>query len=220
MTTASTNGVPPELLTLLMLAERYKAQGLSPEEMIAKLVTEARCERSEAEAAIAASVAASANYGRWWGASDEAGAGERAHKASEGGSKLLAEEVPIAGLMREGVPEPAFLPSPTLGERLFYEGSLFLFAGHKKAGKSWAMTLEARDCMAAERPVVYVDNENGRELFAERLLLSGATPETVEAHFHYVPFPKAPPNTHETEGSTAMPKSLTRESQHAQRTNY
>jgi hypothetical protein len=173
-----------------MLAESYKAKGLTPEEMTAKLVTETRCERAEAEEAIAASVAASANYGRWWGASDEAGAGERAHKASEGGSKLLAEEVPIAGLMREGVPEPAFLPSPTLGERLFYEGSLFLFAGHKKAGKSWAMTLEARDCMAAERPVVYVDNENGRELFAERLLLSGATPETVEAHFHYVPFPR------------------------------
>jgi hypothetical protein len=105
-------------------------------------------------------------------------------------SKLLAQRVPIGDLVRDGVPEPAFLPSPTLGERLFYDGCVFLFAGHKKAGKSWAMTLEARDCIDHGRPVVYVDNENGPELFAERLALVGASPETVDARFHYVPFPR------------------------------
>lgn len=51
------------------------------------------------------------------------------------------------------------------------------------------MTLEARDCIEQGRPVVYVDNENGPELFAERLTLVGANPETVDARFHYVPFP-------------------------------
>ena len=54
------------------------------------------------------------------------------HK-TEGG--LLAQRVALGSLLRDGVPPPTFLPSPTHGERLFYEGHLFLFAGHKKAGK-------------------------------------------------------------------------------------
>src|SRR5215210_4885864 len=83
-------------------------------------------------------------------------------------SRLLDQAVDISDLLREGVAPPSFLPSPSFRERLFYAEHLSLFAGHKKAGKSWAMTLLARDVMGAGQPVVYVDNENGRELFTER----------------------------------------------------
>lgn len=101
---------------------------------------------------------------------------------------LLAQSVSLATLLRDGVPPPSFLDAPTFGDRLFYAEHLFLFAGHKKAGKSWAMALLARDCIVAGRPVVYVDNENGAELFAERLALIGVTWKQA-ADLHYVPFP-------------------------------
>lgn len=126
-------------------------------------------------------------------------AANRAEDAGETlrpGSKLLAQAVDLSDLLRDGVPPPTYLPSPTLGERLFYEGQTFLFSGHKKAGKSWAMTLLALDCIKAGRPVVYIDNENGRELFAERLLLLGVTVDDAARFLTYVPFPKdlAKPN--------------------------
>jgi hypothetical protein len=105
---------------------------------------------------------------------------------------LLTQRVTLGSLLRDGVPEPTFLPSPTHGERLFYEGHVFLFAGHKKAGKSWSMILQARDLIAAGRPVVYVDNENGKELFADRLAAAGGiSPEAADEHLHYVPFPRS-----------------------------
>ncbi len=98
----------------------------------------------------------------------------------------------IADLVRDGVPPPTFLPSPSLGEDLFYENTLFTFNGHKKAGKSWAMKLLSRDVMNAGRPVVYVDNENGHNLVARRLRTIGAKHETVALRAYYVPFPKLP----------------------------
>jgi hypothetical protein len=104
---------------------------------------------------------------------------------------LLAQRVTLGSLLRDGVPDPTFLPSPSHGERLFYEGHVFLFAGHKKAGKSWSMILQARDLIAAGRPVVYVDNENGGHIFAERLAAAGGvTPNEVDEYLFYVPFPR------------------------------
>jgi len=104
---------------------------------------------------------------------------------------LMEQRVTLGTLLRDGVPEPTFLPSPSHGERLFYEGHLFLFAGHKKAGKSWSMILQTRDLIAAGRPVVYVDNENGGDIFASRLAAAGGvTPEEVDERLFYVPFPR------------------------------
>ena len=37
--------------------------------------------------------------------------------------------------------------------------------------------------------VLYIDQENGDEIIAERLTILGISPETVEAFFHYEPFP-------------------------------
>lgn len=104
---------------------------------------------------------------------------------------LLAQRVTLGALLRDGVPEPTFLPSPSHGERLFYEGHVFLFAGHKKTGKSWSMIMQTRDLIAAGRSVVYVDNENGSDIFASRLAAAGGvTPEEVDERLFYVPFPR------------------------------
>lgn len=104
---------------------------------------------------------------------------------------LLAQRVTLGALLRDGVPEPTYLPSPSHGECLFYEGHVFLFAGHKKTGKSWSMILQTRDLIAAGRPVVYVDNENGGDIFASRIAAAGGvTPEEVDEHLFYVPFPR------------------------------
>lgn len=126
----------------------------------------------------------------------EAAVEDAAGVKAEGASVLLNQRDKLGEDLRSGrVPEPTFLPSPRFGERLFYEGSTFLFAGHKKSGKSWAMTLLAQDCIAAGRPVVYIDNENGRRLFLRRLAALGADPDGIDEHFHYVPRPATPPLT-------------------------
>jgi hypothetical protein len=43
--------------------------------------------------------------------------------------------------------------------------------------------------MKAGRPVAYVDNENGHELFAERLLMLVCTHQQAADYLYYVPFP-------------------------------
>src|SRR5437764_9574527 len=96
--------------------------------------------------------------------------------------------------MRDGVPEIEYLPSPSLGERLFYAHNVFILAGHKKAGKTWAMMLLAADQLRARRPVLYIDQENGIELFAERMLLLGVEPELVDQYLRYEPFPEQLPD--------------------------
>ena len=55
------------------------------------------------------------------------------------------------------------------GERLFYEGQIFLFSGHKKAGKSWAMTVQAHDCIKASAKLRRL-REVGRERHVAQVL--------------------------------------------------
>jgi len=117
-----------------------------------------------------------------------------ARVAEPEGSIFARQRVPFGDLMRRGVPPVRFMPSPTLGERLFYSGSLFLLAGHKKAGKSWIMAVQAADVLAAGGYVVYIDQENGVELFAERMLARGVDPEQADERFVYVPFPSEKPS--------------------------
>jgi hypothetical protein len=192
MTAASANGVPPELLTLLMLAERYKARGLSPEAMIAKLVTEARCDRAEAEEAIAASVAASANYGRWWGASDEAGAGERERKTSgapTGG--LRAKRVMLGEKIEAGIPGVSYAPGE-LAHRMVYATGVTGLSGHPESGKTSLAARLALDAAAAGSNVVYLDWENGWQDLGRRFEDMGATAELLDERLYYLPFSGPP----------------------------
>jgi KaiC/GvpD/RAD55 family RecA-like ATPase len=103
---------------------------------------------------------------------------------------LLEQRVRLADYMREGVPGRGFLPTPTLGERLFYDQGTFIVSGHKKSGKSWAMLTTALDCVRAGTPTVYLDFENGERLFTKRLLLLGADAQQVDEQLHYIPFPR------------------------------
>jgi 5S rRNA maturation endonuclease (ribonuclease M5) len=89
-------------------------------------------------------------------------------------------------------PPVTFLPASRLGESIFYEGSLSILAGHKKEGKSFAMLLQAEGMLDAGRPVVFLDNENGFDVFGERLHALDADGDSVSQWFHYVPFPSLP----------------------------
>jgi hypothetical protein len=117
-------------------------------------------------------------------------------------SVLASQAVDLAQIIENGIPAPTFLPTPSLGERAFYADVLALPAGHKKSGKSWTETIKAADLIRAGRHVVYIDQENGQEVFGERLerLISAAQ---IRERFHYVPFPRElPPLTdlrHEVE---------------------
>jgi len=104
-------------------------------------------------------------------------------------SRLLAQRKKLGQIMRDGVPPPEFLPSPTLAERLFYKRQLAILSGHRKHGKSTATKAVCADAMRAGHPVVYLDFENGEDIITERLVLMGLEPEIVDELFHYVPFP-------------------------------
>lgn len=99
----------------------------------------------------------------------------------------------LGDLMRQGPPPVEFLPSGRLGPDLFYRGHVFSIAGHKKSGKSWCMALLAAAHIEAGRPVVYIDQENGWEVFAERLLLIDIDPDRADELLVYIPFPKVTP---------------------------
>jgi hypothetical protein len=86
--------------------------------------------------------------------------------------------------------EVKFLPTPTLGERLFYRGNMFILSGHKKAGKTLGMMSVALDQIEAGGVVVYLDFENGGDLIGDRLRDMGADAQAIADRFYYVPFPK------------------------------
>lgn len=109
-------------------------------------------------------------------------------------SIFTAQRFRLGDMMRAGVPPVGYLPAPTLGEKLFYEWHVQTVAGHKKAGKTWVITVQTADMIKAGRHVVYIDNENGREVFAERLIALGCDPEQVDQYLIYVPFPPAKPS--------------------------
>jgi hypothetical protein len=106
----------------------------------------------------------------------------------------------LAHKLRQGVPPVDFLPSPTMGEKFFYKGNLFVVAGHKKSGKTWALLIQSADMLRAGLPVVYIDNENGWEVLVERLLLLGVDPDVIGDLFIYVPFPEDIPPTDQLRG--------------------
>lgn len=103
---------------------------------------------------------------------------------------LLGQRVALGSLVRDGVPPTPWLESGTLGLRLFYAESVWIVSGHKKSGKSWAMLATALDCVTAERPVVYIDFENGHKRLARRLIQLGADWKAVDRHLHYIDSPR------------------------------
>lgn len=123
--------------------------------------------------------------------------GAKAAGPTPAGSMFTRQRKKLGDLMRAGPPPVGFMPSRTLGERMFYAYAVWMLAGHKKAGKSWCMVMQAADMIAAGEPVVYIDNENGWEVFVERLLSLGVDPDKADELLVYVPFPAARPTLDE-----------------------
>lgn len=95
-------------------------------------------------------------------------------------------------LILDGLPDPSFLPTPTLGDSLVYENALSLICGHRKHGKSHIATLIALDAVNAGRHVIIMDYENGARRIARRLRDLGADPKRLSALMRGYTFPKIP----------------------------
>jgi hypothetical protein len=89
----------------------------------------------------------------------------------------------LAALIRDGIPPPELL----CGD-LLYQGGLHSVSGPPDSGKTtialWWLLQEAR----AGRPVMFLDEEGGAELVAEKLIALGAV-EQDAALIRYYPFP-------------------------------
>jgi hypothetical protein len=92
-------------------------------------------------------------------------------------------ELSLAGLVRDGVPPPDLLCG-----NMLYAGGLHSISGPPDSGKTtialWWMLRHVR----AGHQVMFLDEEGGAELTAEKLITLGATPEDAEA-IRYYPFP-------------------------------
>ena len=92
------------------------------------------------------------------------------------------ERVDLGQLMADGVPEP---------ERVvdwLYAGCVTVIQGEPEAGKSWVASWLAVQVMEAGWSVVYIDEEGGPAMAAERLLALGASPPLVAERMWYYAF--------------------------------
>lgn len=86
----------------------------------------------------------------------------------------------------------AYKPSlPTVGARddgvgLFYPGRVNGIQGESEAGKSWVALVSCLVEINRGNHVFYLDFEDSEEGVIGRLLLIGATPQTIAERFHYV----------------------------------
>lgn len=89
----------------------------------------------------------------------------------------------VGNLVRDGVPQPAMVHG------WLYAGGLHIIQSEPGIGKSWVALWLCVQLTAGGWSVVYMDEEGGRELIAERLSALGADPEILDQRFHYYPFP-------------------------------
>lgn len=90
----------------------------------------------------------------------------------------------LAGLMARGVRPPELLAGG-----LLYRGAAHSLAGEPEAGKTTLAAWWIRELLAQGEPVVYLDEESGPELMAEKLDAVGVTAHQVAGLFHYYAFP-------------------------------
>lgn len=104
--------------------------------------------------------------------------------------QMWADAVDVGELIEMGIPSPAFLTTPTLGDSFVYTNALSLLCGHRKAGKSHVAGILALDCVNAGRKVLYIDYENGAKRIARRLQDLGADTRKLSENLRVKPFPK------------------------------
>lgn len=90
----------------------------------------------------------------------------------------------LGHLVAEGV------PAPKMVHDWLYAGGLHTFQSEPGVGKSWLALWLSAQLMASGWAVVYLDEEGGDDLVAERLGALGVDPDVVDSLFHYFPFPQ------------------------------
>jgi hypothetical protein len=115
-----------------------------------------------------------------------AGLVERAGTLTRGGPGGRPLERSLVGsLVSNGV------PAPTMVHDWLYAGGLHSLQAEPEAGKSWLALQLSLEVMEGYS-VIYLDEEGGEELVAERLAALGgaAAAERIDQRFFYFPFPE------------------------------
>lgn len=94
--------------------------------------------------------------------------------------------VDIGAHVAAGITEPNYVPGP---HPWLYAGRLTAIQSEPGIGKTWIALWLALHAITTGSDVVYLDEEGGPELIAERLIALGATPDQITRHLIYVPFP-------------------------------
>jgi hypothetical protein len=90
----------------------------------------------------------------------------------------------LAELMRHSIPPPELL-----ADGMLYRGAAHSVAGEPEAGKTTLLAWWIRGLLERGEAVVYLDEESGPELMAEKLDAVGVSADQVARLFHYYPFP-------------------------------
>lgn len=106
------------------------------------------------------------------------------HTAPAGVRKFITLD--LAELVVAGPTEPDWVPG---AQQWLYANCLTSIQSEPGVGKTWVALWLALNCIQAGADVIYLDEEGGPELVAERLIALGADPEAVRSQLHYVPFP-------------------------------
>jgi hypothetical protein len=91
--------------------------------------------------------------------------------------------VDLADIMENGVVNPTMLVPELLMERAHH-----LVYGEKESAKTWLFLWCAARLLAESKSVLWIDQEMGSAMFAQRLLTLGIPPALVSEHFVYSEF--------------------------------
>lgn len=90
--------------------------------------------------------------------------------------------VNLSGLLKNGISPPVLLG------QFLYQGGLHSIAGAPDSGKTTLALFWALQRMQQGQKVVFLDEEGGQEIVAEKFAALGATPSDMESMI-YIPFP-------------------------------
>lgn len=96
----------------------------------------------------------------------------------------LGQPTPLAKLIKDGVEPPE-----ELVRGILLAGRVTVLFGESGSGKSWLALWLALWCIRRGLKVLYLDNENGKRIMAERLEALGAETERLDDLLRYHDFP-------------------------------
>lgn len=103
--------------------------------------------------------------------------------AKKNGTPEIFKAVPLAPLMKAGVPDPVLLC-----RSLLYQGGLHSIAGPPDCGKTTIALWWIVELLRQGKRILFLDEEGGQEIVTERLIALGVTLDELE-RLTYVPYP-------------------------------